>query len=1368
MKPSRVLCLAACLAGVFQMPLALANSTAQTLPFGQDWSDAGLIAADDNWDGVPGIVGYRGDDITATTGVDPQTLIGEGTVTVDVLANQTAPNTLSTGGVAEFALSNPTIALNGSGTADAPNIVISLDTTGQSNIVVAYTLRDLDGSADNAVQPVALQYRVGTSGSFTNVAAGFVADASGGPSLASLETGVSATLPAAAEGQALVQVRIITANAAGNDEWVGIDDLSITAGGTPTAPSVILDVDPESISEAGGVATVSATLSAVSTQDVGVGLLFSGSATDGTASGGPDYSASAASLVIPAGDRSASITLTANDDTGFEGDETIVVTLGSLTHATAGTPGSVSTTIVENDPMPEPTFGARIYEIQGAAHRSPLFGTAVTQVPGIVTARAPNGFYMQDGDGDGDDATSDGLFVFTSSAPASGVVAGAQVLVDGTVDEFRPGGAASNLTITEIVSPSVTLSSGLFTKGAITPTVLGTAGRIPPDRVIDDDSAGNLETSATTVFDPAQDGIDFYESLEGMLVQVDGGRVTGPRNSFGEIWVLGDLGANATGGNARGGITLVESDGGIDFNPERIQLDDGLGTATPAVSVGDTLTNIRGVMHYDFGNFEVRLTQAPVVTSNPLPAGVRTLEFGGDRLTVAAYNVENLDPGDTSFERLAGQIVDRIGSPDILALSEVQDNNGATNNGLVAADVTLGQLIAAISAAGGPAYAYTQIDPANNQDGGEPGGNIRVVQLYNEARVTFVPGTVGAGGSADATAPTQVDGKVALTLSPGRIAPTSSAWSSSRKPLAATYDFNGRRVVVINNHFNSKGGDQPLFGVNQPPLLSSGVQRGNQAGLVHDFVASVLDLDPEARVVVLGDLNDFDFSPPLRILRKGPLGADGEDGTEPVLVNLGTELVTDPVERYSYVFEGNSQELDHILCTASLFNAAAQYEALHINAEYSDQASDHDALLASFLLPANVPPTADAGSDKTVAGGDPVSLDGSASADSDGRIDRYVWTQASGTPVALTGDDTATPAFAAPAAAGTLRFTLAVTDDQGATETDDVEITVAADITPNAFTFVDAGSAARDTLQTSNGITVAGINTASPVAVEGGFFGINGGPCTLTSGSAVSGDVLRVCHTSSGAYSTDTHTTLTIGADGVLLGVSDTFTSTTLAEQLPAVEFRLASESLSESVGTRPVELLLDRASTQEVQVAIAYAGSARFGIDYTAPGQVTIPAGVSSYFFDVRVIDDSRDEPARSIEMQLGEPEGATLGNPAQRRLTIYDNDPAPTVRFDKGSSSVNESAGTRNLLIKLSAASDNPVTIPLQYSGSARRNSDYRAPDSVRIASGATSVSVPVQILNDGVREGAEKIVIEIGAPQNAGKGSPGKHTVSIAGSD
>jgi hypothetical protein len=210
-------------------PAVSADASFQTIPFSQDWSNTGLITADDNWAGVPGIIGFRGDDLTTATATDPQTILADGASTpVDVIANQANPNTQATGGVAEFdGIANPTVALQGSGTADAPHIVIHLNTTGLSSIVVAYQARDIDGSTDNAVQPIALQYRVGASGNYTNLPAGFIADATTGPSLATLVTTRTVMLPSDANNQPQVFVRIMTTNAIGNDEWVGIDNINV-------------------------------------------------------------------------------------------------------------------------------------------------------------------------------------------------------------------------------------------------------------------------------------------------------------------------------------------------------------------------------------------------------------------------------------------------------------------------------------------------------------------------------------------------------------------------------------------------------------------------------------------------------------------------------------------------------------------------------------------------------------------------------------------------------------------------------------------------------------------------------------------------------------------------------------------------------------------------------------------------------------------------------------------------------------------------------------------------------------------------------------------------------------------------------------
>jgi Ca2+-binding RTX toxin-like protein len=222
---------------------ATLNNTYHSLlagAFTQDWSDTSLITTNNDWSNVPSIIGYRGDGLVTGTEVDPQTVTAGGIGTpINVIANQTNTS-ITNGGIAEFHIANPTVALQASGTASAPFLLIHLDTTGVDNVQVFYRLRDLDGSSDNAITPVALQYRIGETGDFINISAGFVADATTGPNEAIKETLVTALLPSEAANQPKVQVRIITADAASSDEWVGIDDINITALSTPVSPSTVV------------------------------------------------------------------------------------------------------------------------------------------------------------------------------------------------------------------------------------------------------------------------------------------------------------------------------------------------------------------------------------------------------------------------------------------------------------------------------------------------------------------------------------------------------------------------------------------------------------------------------------------------------------------------------------------------------------------------------------------------------------------------------------------------------------------------------------------------------------------------------------------------------------------------------------------------------------------------------------------------------------------------------------------------------------------------------------------------------------------------------------------------------------------------
>jgi predicted extracellular nuclease len=571
----------------------------------------------------------------------------------------------------------------------------------------------------------------------------------------------------------------------------------------------------------------------------------------------------------------------------------------------------------------------RIHDVQGSTRISPYAGQKVTDVAGIVTGvrtyGSSKGFWIQDPTSDDNPATSEGVFVFTGSAPK--VAVGDSVLVTGTVSEYVPGGTSSgNQSLTEITKPVITVvSSG----NAVPAATVVDAKSVPAAYAPAGDTAAGNSINGLPL-EPATYALDRYESLEGMNVQVADARVVGASDPYTELWVTVKPREHA---NRRGGTVYGSYES---QNTGRLQIQ-SLGSTTdfPKANVGDTLTGTTaGPLDFNqFGGYTLVANRIGTLKSAGLERESTQKQHRGE-LAVATYNVENLDPSDATFEEHASAIVNNLKSPDIVSLEEIQDNNGATNDGTVAADQTMKKLTDAIVAAGGPAYEWRSIDPVNNSDGGEPGGNIRQVFLFNPERVSF---TDRAGGDATtATGVTKVNGKAQLTASPGRIDPANEAWKSSRKPLAGEFVFRGRTVFVIANHFNSKGGDQGLTSQYQPPARGSETQRHLQATAVNTFVKEILGAQKTADVIALGDINDFEFSETTKIL-------EGDGALWSAIKSLPRS------ERYTYDYQGNSQVLDQILVSPSIRRGCDfEYDSVHINSEFNDQISDHDPQVLRF------------------------------------------------------------------------------------------------------------------------------------------------------------------------------------------------------------------------------------------------------------------------------------------------------------------------------------------------------------------------------------------------------------------------------------
>lgn len=593
---------------------------------------------------------------------------------------------------------------------------------------------------------------------------------------------------------------------------------------------------------------------------------------------------------------SVTISIAVSGDTVSEGNETLNVLLANPTGNIVVADGSGTGTILNDDPL-----ALRIYEIQGEGHSTPYEGQPVT-TSGIVTGVVVNGFYLQDPDGDGNVNTSDAIFVFTGATPT--VAVGDSVGVRGTPEEFVPG--AGSLSITELVTTNANVVVHSHDNPLPAAVVIGAGGRTPPTEAIEDDGFAS--------YDPATDGLDFYESMEAMRVTIDAPTVVSNTTNFGETWVVASGGAGATGYNGTG-ITVSEGD----FNPERIQIDATgalFGGYAPDHSMGDQLGDVTGILSYSFNSYEVLVTEAVTVVSDVAAERETTsLQGGRDHLTVASFNVENLDPGDpqAKFDLIAEHIVYNLAAPDIIGVQEMQDGNGLDGSDPLSGIVTAQKLIDAIAAIGGPNYVYVEIAPSSaGSTGGEPGGNIRNGYFYNADRVGYV------------------DGSAQLIEDP--------AFAGSRRPLVADFTFNSETVRLINVHFTSRIGSDPLMGANQPPNDAGDGARTQQAEAVSAYVNNSLATNPALKLGVLGDFNGFYFEDAI-----GTLEATG-------LLDL--HRLNSEEERYTYLFDGNLQAIDHMLVSGGL-QSGAMFDAVHINAEQpsgAERSTDHDPIVGRFYI----------------------------------------------------------------------------------------------------------------------------------------------------------------------------------------------------------------------------------------------------------------------------------------------------------------------------------------------------------------------------------------------------------------------------------
>ena len=564
-----------------------------------------------------------------------------------------------------------------------------------------------------------------------------------------------------------------------------------------------------------------------------------------------------------------------------------------------------------------------IGEVQGESHQSPLVGKEVVINNVVVTKTdGDKGFYVQDKVSDNNPRTSDAVYV----ASKEKVVSGDLLRVQGTVKEgymeeysVRPGQTfkkpAGSLTVTQIINATITKLGK-----ADLPKALNISEKMPKD-IVD---------NTPTKYNPETEALDYWESLEGMRVEVTKPKVTGPQYK-GDIYVLpGDYKGQKL--NNIGGVNLRPGVQNTEVLPITV------GNSFVAKAKDYFNENITGVVTYKNKTYKIDPSSVPAIQDGGLTREVSKIYPAEDKLTIASYNIENFSANNNGHDETPEEKVDKIAnsfikevhSPDIITLIEVQDNNGGVNDGTVDGVKSGEKLAQRIKSLGGPDYKYTEIAPVDGKDGGKPGANIRVAYLYNPKRVTLIGKE--KGGSEEAAR--FVNGH--LEKNPARIDPTSVHFEKVRKSLAAEFEFKGERIVVIANHLKSKLGDDAIYGSNQPSVENTKAKRIEEAKILNAFIKEGLRQNPNLKFVLTGDFNDFEFSDSVKTIV----------GNE--LVNLMAEH--EQGDRYSYFYRGSNQSLDNILISKNIKDKVV-FSPVHINASFMEEhgrASDHDPVVVQI------------------------------------------------------------------------------------------------------------------------------------------------------------------------------------------------------------------------------------------------------------------------------------------------------------------------------------------------------------------------------------------------------------------------------------
>jgi uncharacterized protein len=592
-----------------------------------------------------------------------------------------------------------------------------------------------------------------------------------------------------------------------------------------------------------------------------------------------------------------------------------------------------------------------ISAVQGDKNASPFDGQTV-QLTGIVTARSKTGFYIQtpDDKADTNSSTSEGIFVFTKDEPSPEASIGNLIAVTGFIEEFRPKSAPNSLSITELS----------MKKGVDTIKVVSKDNRLPKPIVI-------------TVSDLSSNQIDQLEKYEGMRVAVDSLLVVAPTNGRVDVKNATSVSDGVFFGVLKGSPRPFRGAGMdiydyyfakdkdelkkifpklplFDDNPEtiRIDSDEQLGAQPIDVTSGAEIKNLIGVMHYAYRKYTI------------LPdAGIKPEIFSliksavvpptNDRqFSIAGMNLENFfddedDPAikedvvtpeafQRKLKKISMAIRDYMRLPDVIGIVEAEN---------LSALKRLAKKINDDAVAAGksnPQYEAYLID-------GNDGRGIDVGFLVRSSRVKVVE--VKQFGKEEKFINTETKDEEFLNDRPPLLLRVQINDLKTNQPFALT---------VIVNHLKS------FLGYETERVR---LKKKAQAEFLAKYVQDRQKADSAERIVLLGDFNAFQFNDGIvdviGTIKGTPAPKDqvlmaSEDLVNPDLTDLVDMIRED--QRYSYVFDGNAQVLDHFLITENMKKYVTSFGYARLNADFPEiyrgdasrveRFSDHDAAIGYF------------------------------------------------------------------------------------------------------------------------------------------------------------------------------------------------------------------------------------------------------------------------------------------------------------------------------------------------------------------------------------------------------------------------------------